>query len=77
MFCGSQQNEDHYTPSLVSEGGKTGGGGEKQENRKKTEGERVIDASFHLTDSRNSTLSMATLAGILILPSQTVLSLTL
>lgn len=64
-------------PLLSVKEGRLGGEGEKQENRKEKEGERVTDAPVHLTESRNSTLSMATLSGILILPSQIVLSLTL
>lgn len=52
--------------------------GGREKNRKK-EGmkwrERVTDAPVHLPENRTSTLHMATLAGILIVPSQTVLSL--
>lgn len=51
VFCGSQQNEDHHTPSLVREGGSSlRGKGEDQENgiEGMKEGERVTDALFHI-----------------------------
>lgn len=71
VFCGSQQNENHYTPSLVRQG-KEDLGGLGEENRGM---HGVNDSPVCLTENRHVAFCMAALPGILILPTDSSLSL--